>query len=118
MINEIEDGQFGGELPDATYVIPVEVRDHKIINPAHTGGAGRFGDSIGVTIVEPIVPGIDEQRFTRRRYDQGSFPAFHIDEIHVEIAPRKAGRRSEQRYAGQQSPHRERLSQKQRAVVG
>lgn len=118
MIKEIEDGQFSGELPDATDVIPVEVRDHQIINPAHTGGARRFSDSIGVAIVEPVVPGIDEQRFARRRNDQGSFPAFHIDEIHIEIAPREAGGCGEQRYAGQQSPHREMLSQTQRAAVG
>ena len=73
-----------GERLKPAHVIPVEVRDHQVVEPGQAGLSSRLKDSLRVPIIRSGEASIDEQRFPGGRHDQGSGAAFDVHPVDVE----------------------------------
>ena len=65
-------------------MVAVVVRDDQIVDPFEARLLHGGGNAIGIAAVEPGVAGVHQQRFTRRRDEQGRLAAFDVDELDVE----------------------------------
>ncbi len=79
------------ELGHAAVMIAMVMREDQVID---LGQAGIFGGGINAFRVSHGsvgIAGIDQQRFTRRRYEERPIAALDVDDVNVERRPGRLG---------------------------
>ena len=67
-------------------MISVPMADHDVVDLFQAGFLRRGQDSLRVAVGIRRESRVEEERFSRRRYDQGCGAAFDIDPVKLEIA--------------------------------
>jgi hypothetical protein len=96
VIVDLTDGNFGGELGDATGMITVKVGDDEMVDALDTGGMGGGHDPVGVAVIVAVVTGVDEQGFARGGDIEGGLAALHVDGVDVQGLRGKSHRGGEE----------------------
>jgi len=84
LVDEVPDGDPLRNLQDRTEMVGMKVRRDEIVDLLEPGVRARPQYPVGVAMLRPERPGVDQDGFARRRDDQCRAAAEHIEKIDFE----------------------------------